>query len=617
MTVRPAFRLLLIPALAACVALLPAVGLTQSLAPQPTPPAPQQPAPPAVPQPTPAPPAVKRIEISGNVRIPAEQILAAVTETKVGEPLSDEKLRADVRAINDLGWFADVSARLEQEQGGVAVIFLVIENPTVVDFVIEGNTAVSADEIRVALGVPIGDVLNLTKMREGARAVQKLYADKGFGLARVADLSILPAEQADQARLRVRIAEGVVEAVRFEGLKKTQPAIAARYVLEMKPGVVFNLNVLQRDLQRLFDTGLFESIRARPEPGTSPDSVVIVIEVKEARTASASFGLGYSSSEGLLGFIEYRDRNWQGYAQSFAIRAERAVQEGTPEQLNFEVSLNDPFLDPLGTGLDLSLFSRNSLELEYSPLTGQTASRFSLRRDGATMGLSRPLDGVTTGFIRLRSEFTNFAALPLDPNDTLPCGPPPDPRCPQPSLLTPGRVVSLQFSAVRDTRNSRFTPTSGDRLLASAELAPLWLGGDFDFTKLSADYQRLFPTGGGAAFVTRLLAGAATGTLPLQDQFVLGGPSTVRGLPAGFKRDTSILVANLEYRFPMSGLIPSFQDVGMIFFVDTGAAPLTDVPQVGYGVGIALNTPLGPIRIDLAWGPGGARQTWLSLGAPF
>jgi len=609
MTIRPAFRLLLVPALVACVALLPSVGLTQAPAPQPVPPGSPQPAPP--------PPTVKRIEISGNVKISVEQILAAVTETKVGEPLSDEKLRADVRAINDLGWFADVSARLEQEQGGVVVVFLVTENPAIADIIVEGNTAVTADEVRAVLGVPIGDVLNLTKMREGARAVQKLYADKGFGLARVADLSILPAEQPDQARLRLRIAEGVVEAVRFEGLTKTQPAIAARYVQETKPGVVFNLNVLQRDLQRLFDTGLFESIRARPEPGTSTDSAVIVIEVKEARTASASFGLGYSSSEGLLGFIEYRDRNWQGRAQSFAVRAERAVQEGTTEQLNYEVSLNEPFLEPLGTGLDLSLFSRNSVEREYGPLTGQATSRFSLRRDGATVGLSRPLDGVTTGFVRLRSEFTNFIALPLDPTDPVPCGPPPDPRCPQPSLLTPGRVVSLQFSAVRDTRNSRFTPTSGDRVLASAELAPLWLGGDFDFTKLSVDYQRLFPTGGGAAVVTRLFAGTASGALPLQDQFILGGPSTVRGLPAAFKRDTSILVANVEYRFPLSGIIPSFQDVGMIFFADSGAAPLTDAPQVGYGVGIAFNTPLGPIRIDLAWGPGGQRQTWLSLGAPF
>ncbi len=598
MVTRSTFRAVQAVALLVCLVVLPAQGFTQ-------------PPPPSAP-----PPVVKRIEVSGNARIPADQILAAVTETKVGDPVGDEKIRADVRAINDVGWFADVSARLEPEQGGVAVIFLVTENPVIADVVIEGNTVLSASEIQAALGVPTGEVLNLKKMRDGARAVQKLYEEKGFGLARIADLSILPADRPNEARLRVRISEGIVERVRFEGLQKTHPAIAQRYVRETRAGGPFDVNALQRDLQRLFDSGLFESIRARPEPGTSPDSAVIVLEVKEARTATASFGLGYSSSEGLLGFIEYRDRNWQGRAQSFAVRAERAVQDGSTERLNYEVSFTEPFLDASGTGLDLSMFSRDSIEREYGT-SGAVTSRFSLQRDGAIVALSRLLDGATTGSIRLRSELTNFTPLPIDPADVAPFPPCSLPTPCPPSLLSPGRVVSVQLSTVRDTRDSRLTPTTGDKLLVSAELAPLWLGGDFDFTKYSVDYQRLFPTGGGATFVTRLLGGASSGTLPLQDRFVLGGPSTVRGLPSGSKRETSILVANIEYRFPLSGLIPSFTDVGMIFFVDSGAAPLTDVPVIGYGVGIALNTPLGTIRIDLAWGPDGTRQTWLSLGAPF
>src|SRR2546426_2054982 len=623
MTIRPAFRLLLVPALVACVALLPSVGLTQSPAPQPTPPAPQQPSPPAVPQPAPPPP-VKRIEISGNMRIPAERILTAVTETKVGEAPSDEKLRADVRAINDLGWFADVSVRADREPDGMVITFLVTENPVISEIVVEGNTAVAAEEIRGALGVPTGDVLNLVKMREGARAVQKLYADKGFVLARVADLSILPAEQPDQARLRVRIAEGAVETVRFEGLRKTQPAVALRYVRETKPGVIFNVNVLQRDLQRLFDTGLFETIRARPEPGATPDSAVIVIEVKEARTAQASFGLGYSSRDGLLGFIEYRDRNWQGRAQSFAIRAERAVQTGSGAQLNYEVDFNEPFFDSAGTGLDLSVFSRASVEYEYSS-TSTIQSRYSLQRDGAVMGLNRPLDAATVGSIRLRSERSEVTGLPIDPNSNCtlaPCSPPAD--------FVPGRGGSLQLGVARDTRDARFSPTTGDKVSLLSDVALTALGSDFEYTKYSIDYQHLFPTGGGAAVVARVYAGIANtapctnpvptpaACLPLQDRFVLGGPSTVRGLPSGFKRDTSIVVGNLEYRFPLSALVPSFTDVGMILFADSGAAPLDSTPETGYGVGIAINTPLGPIRIDLAWrGLDGSRQTWLSLGAPF
>ncbi len=47
----------------------------------------------------------------------------------------------------------------------------------------------------------------------------------------------------------------------------------------------------------------------------------------------------------------------------------------------------------------------------------------------------------------------------------------------------------------------------------------------------------------------------------------------------------------------------------------TSPLPFSD-PKLGYGVGVALKTPVGPLRIDVAFVPGGY-QTWLSLGSPF
>jgi outer membrane protein insertion porin family len=403
--------------------------------------------------------------------------------------------------------------------------------------------------------------------------------------------------------------------------------VVERYVRETKVGAVFNVNVLQRDLQRLFDTGLFESIHARPEPGSAPDTAVIVIEVKEARTAQASFGLGYSSQQGLVGFLEYRDRNWQGRAQTVVIRAERAVQTGSNQTLNYEFSLTEPFFDTYGTALDLSLFARTSIEQEYcggGPCIGGSTitSRYSLQRSGAIAALSRSVDGTTTS-LRLRSELSQFTALPLDPTSTSPATPCPPPPPPTPSNPCPvgvsnGRVVSFQLGSTRDTRNARFGATDGSIIALTGELASVAFGSDFSFTKYTLDAQRLFPVGGKSTIVGRVFHGAAFGNLPLQERYVLGGPSTVRGLPIGFLRDNSIAVANLEYRFPMSALIPAFEDVTGVLFVDAGNAPASFTNLlVGYGVGVAISTPLGPIRIDLAWGPGGTALTWLSLGSPF
>jgi len=555
---------------------------------------------------------VTAIEVRGNARIPAERILAAIRQVKVGEVLTDDKVRDDIRAVNELGVFADVTVRTEPEGGGVRVVFLVTENPVVAEVVVEGNTVIGAEEIRRALAVPTGEVLNLNRMREGARAVQALYEDRGYVLARVVDTVVVPlADAPDQARLRVRIAEGLVEAVRVEGLRKTRLSTIVRHIRETAKGTVFNVQALNRDLQRLFDTGLFESIRARPEPGAEPDAAVIVIEVTEARTAQIGGGIGYSSRDGLLGFVEYRDRNWRGLGQTFVARAERAVQ--TSGRFNYEVSFQEPFLDPLRTALDLSLYARSSVEQQVDVATGGVQSRFELERTGSLISLSRPLDPVTTATLRFKSELAAITALPLDPTCT--AGPPTCPA-PLPSLLSPGRVVSVGFGALRDSRDDRFKPTRGERLSLTTEFGLMALGGDFSFTKYVVDYQRLFPIGR-SAFVARTLLGSTSGTLPLQEQFLLGGSSTVRALSSGKYRGDSLVVVNLEYRFPLGTLIKQLGELQGVVFADAGNTPIqfTNM-KVGYGVGVAINTPIGPVRLDFAFGPEG-RQTWISIGAPF
>lgn len=594
----------------ASLLVLPVRGAAQS-----QPPAPPAQQPPSQPQPSQPPAQEQRtviaIGVRGNQRIPTEQILAAVTRTKVGEPFSEANLREDIRAINELGVFADITARTEVETGGVRVIFVVIENPVVTEVIVEGNTVVSAADIQRALGVPTGEVLNIARMREGTRTIQRLYEERGYVLARVADTAVVPVEGApDQARLRVRIAEGTIEALRFVGLRKTRQITALRHIQETKRGAVFNVPALNRDLQRLFDTGLFETIRAHPEPGADVDTAVVVIEVTEARTGSIGGGLGYSSTEGLLGFVEYRDRNWKGLGQTFAVRAERNVQTGQAARTNYEVNFREPFFDPLRTSLDLSLFARATVEQEFSGTA--VVSRFELHRTGSTLTLGRPLDPVTAGSLRLKSERTEIVALPVSSTDpTSPVVPP------SPGLLTPGRVVSLLFSASRDTRNDRLRPTRGSGLGASAEFALTPLGSDFSFTKYTLDYQHVFPAGRDAAFVGRVFIGSATGNLPAQERFLLGGSSTVRSYASGRFRDNSMIVLNAEYRFPLGRIIRALGDLQGIVFVDAGNAPLqvTDL-KTGYGIGVAIGTPVGPIRIDLAFGAEG-QQTWISVGSPF
>src|SRR3990172_7798597 len=138
--------------------------------PAPTPAPVPSPTPPPRPTPTPTPappPRVLAIEVVGNRHIPTEQILAVIT-LKVGDILTPEQLRRDGEAVAGLGWFADVSLRVESDPAGVRVVFLLVENPVITEVVVEGNTVIGTPEILRALNIPIGQVLN-SKSRKTTR----------------------------------------------------------------------------------------------------------------------------------------------------------------------------------------------------------------------------------------------------------------------------------------------------------------------------------------------------------------------------------------------------------------------------------------------------------------
>ncbi len=551
----------------------------------------------------------------GLERVPESVVLDSIG-VRVGELLSQERLRADVAAIVATGWFADANVRLEPHPDGVRVAFLVVENPTITEIAIEGNTAIPTADLQRALNVPVGQVLNIIRLRDGTRAVEKLYEERGYVLARVVDIGV---SANGGARLSLRISEGRVEAIEWKGLIKTKRFVVERGMI-VRPGRVFNINELNKDLQRLVALELFENVQARPRPGATPESVIVEIELREQRTQQARFGIGYSDRTGIVGLIEYSERNWQGRNQSITVRYERGLGERNipgligPPPSNFSVTFREPFFDARQTSMEIALYQSTTSELEYSGPT--LASRFSIERLGSAIGFTRPLDPQTSLTLRLRSERAALFPLPLDPS-VAPCNTnPDDPLCPKPlpSQFTPGRTVGLTLIGIRDTRDSRLTPTRGDRISLSADFGIPGIG-DFGFGKYAAEYTRYFPAGS-SVFVGRVIAGWSHGNLPIQEQFFIGGPSTLRGAPFGRFRGNSVALLNVEFRTPLGFIARQLRDFTGIVFVDAGMAPISMNPHLSGGIGVSVNTAVGPIRIDLAVGPEG-RQTWLTIGHPF
>jgi outer membrane protein insertion porin family len=579
----------------------------QSPATPPAQPAPASPVPgsqPFVPQPGTPPQTlpqqkVAEIVVRGNTHIPTDQILAVVS-TKVNDPLNEDRLRNDVQAILALGEFADAVVRIEPLPEGIRVVFVVVENPVITAVDITGNTVVPTADILRVLGVSTGQVLNTVAMRNGARAIEKLYGDRGYILARVSDVSVN-----EQGVLSVTIAEGRIEAIKIQGLHKTKDYVVRRE-LTFKPGDVFNANAVNASLKKLFQLNYFSDVKAQPGPGTSPDTVDVTIVVTEQRTAMVSLGAGYATIAGIEGLVGVHDTDLGGNGQTASAQYNSTQLNGN----NFTLAFHEPYFERTTTQLDLLGFNQTTIPTDYS-LGFSHSFQYNDYQSGGQFMFTKPLDSIDAATYGAKSVTTTFGAPYF--------GTPPPANFP----FTPGTVNAALLGIGRDTRNDPVLPTSGWRLTLSTTIALQALGGDFSFEKYELDYSEYWPSGGGETIAAHVHLGTAGQVLPIQEQYYLGGQNSLRGFAYGrFRGDQMVLVTG-EYRFPLSDIrfLRHFNGITGILFTDAG-----DTEPVGSGsnwtihsdagFGIALKTPLGQFRIDYGFSNEGS-QLWISTGAIF
>jgi outer membrane protein assembly factor BamA len=145
--------------------------------------APQEgaPAAPAPAGPTRPGPTVVDVSVSGNTHIATDRILAVV-RTKVGDPFDPQLVQSDLRAIADLGFFADQAPPvIKQRPDGVAITFRVIENPVVTAIHFIGDKTVSADTLLALMDTGVGQVFNLRTYQEDVLKINSYYDKIGFG----------------------------------------------------------------------------------------------------------------------------------------------------------------------------------------------------------------------------------------------------------------------------------------------------------------------------------------------------------------------------------------------------------------------------------------------------
>ena len=127
---------------------------------------------------------ISAIEITGQRKIEKEAILAKLV-SQVGGKYSETQVTQDIQALFKLGYFVQIEAQKEIQNGTVRLVFSLVEKPTIAEVVFQGNVDVKTEDLEKESTLKNFEILNTTKVKEVVTKIEKFYEDKGFYLVKI------------------------------------------------------------------------------------------------------------------------------------------------------------------------------------------------------------------------------------------------------------------------------------------------------------------------------------------------------------------------------------------------------------------------------------------------
>jgi len=474
--------------------------------------------------------------------------------------------------------FKDISIEINEQYGKLYFTINKINNPVVSNIKIDGVTVFNnTDDMFIKLNSLIGEPYNPEKTVDAMISILHYYKSRGYSLARINNLSF----DENTHTLFIKISEGLISKISVEGNNKTKERIITRE-FPLNQGSYFKYALAEKGLANLRSTNLFDQIDLEAIPSDSSNEVKI--KLIEKASSIIRFGMRIDNENYTQVSFDIRDENFNGTGTELGATFSGGERN---QSYSFEQKANRVF-DSYLTYKVRAYYDFNNVNV-YKNDSVTTLNTFSRSKAaeyrqyfyGGTFGIGAQVERLGNLFVEARYERNEIQNIQ---NYNFPS-----------SFVD---ISSLRFSLYIDTQNEYPYPTKGMLIKAYYETAQIALGGDVSYTKLFIDYKTFFGFSDNHVWSFRGVIGIADNTLPLTQQFSLGGQNSFYGMRDYEYRGRQIFDVSLEhsYKLPFKLFFDAYAklryDLGSIW-VQQEQIKFSDLKH-GVGATLSLKTPIGP-----------------------
>ncbi|MCX8056568.1 MAG: patatin-like phospholipase family protein [Ignavibacteria bacterium] len=379
---------------------------------------------------------------------------------------------------------------------------------------------------------------------------------------------------------------GEVDSIIILGNNKTNSEVISREII-VKTNQIFEIQDLRQSLINLEATNLFENVFAYYKQEFDKEN--LFFKIKEKNTALARFGLRSDNERNVQIALDIRDENFQGTGteiggqflgglRNFYFGLEHRSNRIFNTYLNYKINLYHSFINRYFYG-----DSPTNTDTRWDRVL---IGSYNLHRSGVSFSLGSQVEKLGMVFLENRFELARFIPdkIPNEKRNDYP-------------------LSIVKISSVFDSRDKYPFPTEGIYMNLFFESALKFLVGKTGYSRIYFDYESNTTYFNRHKITTKFIFGFGDETLPIFEQFRLGGQNSFFGLREDDLLGRQIFITSLEYQFLLPFKI--FFDTYTKLRYDLGGiwknAASIKFNELRHGVGftIAFDTPIGPAEFSV------------------